>query len=741
MGDIMRYDILEDNTLVVTPYKDKFLKYILDNKILKNVKFISLDEFIKLVFFNYDEKTIYYVMKNYNIGYYSSLEYIKSLYFINKEIDNEKVIFLNELKNKLIKNNLLKKTKINYKNILIYGYNYIDSYFKKEFEKYDVKYIDYVYKNNEINTVYQLNNIYSEVLFVSEKIIDLINNNVDINNIKLLNLNEDYRKEIRKVFSLSNIPFEDIDIYLYELPIIKKYLENMDLSVFEVKDEIYEKLVNVLNKYVWTNLNDVKELIIEDLKKVPINKQYTNIVKEVNIDDINENDYVFLLNYHSISIPKIYKDIDYLSDDLKLKLGLDTTYIKNKNERIEIINKLKNISNLVISCNKNNHISNLFENIEIKNYDFKYNYSKKNNNYNLGIMLDNYYKYGDFNEKINDIYTDSYKKYNNQFTNINKDELLKYLNNYLLLSYTKLDSYYKCGFKYYINYILKIDKFEETFKIYLGNISHYILSKCFNDDFNFDLEFSNYLEDNKRDFSNKELFFINKLKKELLFIINEIKEQNKYISLNNSLYEKKIVIKNNNKDFEGIIDKLIYDDNNMAIIDYKTGIQDINLDYIKYGIGLQLPIYVYLSKNIFKDKNIAGFYLQHILNNEGVNNTLEDKKNSLKLQGYSNSNIDILKTLDNTYEDSKLIKSLKMTSKGFSSYSKLINNEEINDLYNLSKIKIDECFNHILNGEFIINPKVIDNKNISCNYCKYKDLCFKEEKDNIYLGGEEDELY
>ena len=730
----MNYNILKQDTLIITPFKHKFLSHIEKNKLLLNIKFMTLDEFIKLVFFDYDEKTIYYIMKNYNIGYYSSLEYIKSLYFINKNIDNEKVKFLLNLKEELIKNNLLKFNDIKYKNIVVYGYDYIDSYYKEELKKYNVEYIKYNYNNYEINTVYELNSIYDEVMFLSENIIELLNKGIDINNIKILNVNSEYEKQIRKVFYLNNIPLEDIKIYLYELPIIKEYLSNMDLSIFKDKDEIYIKLINILNKYSWIDdLTKVKELIIEDLKHTSINKLYENEVKFVNIDEIDEEDYVFLINYHT-NIPRIYTDSDYIDDKLKEKLGLDTSNIKNYNARIELINKLKNIRNLTISCNKEGYISNLLDNIEIKEYENKYSYSNKSNNYNLGIMLDEYYKFGVITKGLNKIYENNiYKSYNNEYKKVDSNDLRNYLGNKLLLSYTKLDSYYRCSFKYYVSYVLKLDKYEETFKIFLGNISHYILSKCFIDNFDFDYVFNKYIEDSNNNFSNKEKFFINKLKKELIFIIETIKEQNKNISLDKTLYEKKIVINNGNKTFEGIIDKLIYDDNNMAIIDYKTGNTTISLDDIEYGIGMQLPIYVYLSKNYFKDKNIAGFYLQHILNNNSINKDIVEKKNSLKLEGYSNSDISILEKLDSNYMDSNLIKGLKTTKTGFGAYSKVLSNEEIENLRKLSEDKINKCFDDVLNGNFDINPKIIDGQNVSCNFCKYKDLCFKTEKNNIYI--------
>ena len=64
----------------------------------------------------------------------------------------------------------------------------------------------------------------------------------------------------------------------------------------------------------------------------------------------------------------------------------------------------------------------------------------------------------------------------------------------------------------------------------------------------------------------------------------------------------------------------------------------------------------------------------------------------------------------------------------------------MDELTNIVEEKIEECINNILNGKFSINPKVINGKNISCEYCKFKDICFKEKKNEIVLGGEYNEV-
>ena len=49
------------------------------------------------------------------------------------------------------------------------------------------------------------------------------------------------------------------------------------------------------------------------------------------------------------------------------------------------------------------------------------------------------------------------------------------------------------------------------------------------------------------------------------------------------------------------------------------------------------------------------------------------------------------------------------------------------------KSKINEASDNILNGKFDINPKEIDNKNIGCDFCKYKDICYMTNSDIVTL--------
>lgn len=372
----------------------------------------------------------------------------------------------------------------------------------------------------------------------------------------------------------------------------------------------------------------------------------------------------------------------------------------------------------------------------------KYNYSNLSNKINLSKKLDNYVKYGEIDEDLNLLYSSyediDFMSFDNKFNGINKNNLPKFIKDKLILSYTSMDNYYSCSFKYYLKNILKLEEYEETFAAFIGSLFHYILSKCFFPDFNFDLEFNNYIKNKNLNF--KEKFYIKKLKEDLIFIINTIKKQYMHMNFDKALYEDEIFVnydKSVKVTFKGYIDKILYKECNdytyAVIIDYKTGNPDINLNNMIYGLNMQLPIYLYLTKNNKKLKNvkILGFYLQKILNKPKDE---EKRENSLKLQGYSIDNENLLEIVDDTYENSEIIESLKKKKDGtYSTYSKVISEDEIDKINSLTGKKIEEAIDDILNCKFDINPKKSDKKIYGCEYCKFKDICYRTNNDIVTL--------
>ena len=778
----MNYDVLENDSILIVPsqIKEKILTEMDKKSKLFNVKLMEINEFKRKYFFDYTTETIFYVMKHYNYDYEFSLDIINNLYFLSSEIyDHEKLKFLLNIKNELINNNLLIfdnvfKIALETKKIYVYGYDYINNFYKKMFSTLNVNYIDQnISKFN--HDIMEFDTIQDEVIFVANKICELIENKIELNKIKIINPSSDYNATIKRIFNLFNLPFYFNNNYLISTKISNNFFEILSNDIVEtleklketisLNDELeqteYNQIVKICNKYNWcSNFLDIKNNLIYEFSNTKIDiKKEANYIEFVSLENnfFYDDEYVFLIGFNQNTYPKTVKDDDFLNDEVKKFLSLETTTEINKINYNILVNKLYSIKNLFISYKLKSPFNSFYRsqiiddlNLNVvKNYNCNIHYSVLNDKLKLAITLDNYLKYGEESQDLELLYSNypsiNYKTYNNQYTKIDENLFRKYLNNKLSLSYSSINNFYKCSFRYYMENILNLQISSNEFSLFIGNLFHYILSIMYNGDFNFSDSFETYVNENYEFNTYKERFFINKLKKELEFIIDNIKEQDKFTSFDSHKFEQliKIDLSKDNYDitFKGIIDKISYKkeagNTLISIIDYKTGNPNLNLNNIIYGIDMQLCIYAYLSSKLklFANPLLVGIYLQKILNNEiNINKNkqyITMKQENLKLQGYSNSNESILKVFDNTYTDSKLIKGMKVSSKGFYAYSKVFDQAMLNSILNIVENNIDEARDKILNREFYINPKKIGVKNlIGCENCTYKELCFMTE-DNI----------
>ena len=778
-------NFIKDNSLIICTnnIKKDILLYLTKNKIMKNIKFMTLEEFVKSLTFSYDKKVISFLMEKYNLKYNVVKQILKNLYFVEeKKYNNKKLDELVKIK-KDIKEYIIKddnfKNFIKDKSIIILGYDFIDKYYLNLFEGLNFHIINKTGKNK--HEVLEFNTIFEEVSYVSNKIVELIDNKVPINKIKIVDLPNEYSFIIKTIFKMFNLNININNENIYSTNIVQDYLNLYDedknvqelLNKYDFKKEenlyVYNEIIDVLNDNLFiTNKEIKKEILINEFKKIKTySDNYSEQIEVKRINEINDDDYVFILGFNEGNFPVLVKDEDYLSDKEKNILGLNKSFEIINYKKENIINNIKSIKNLFISYKLKTpfdqyYPSNLIEDLKydiIKAKNNNYNYSNDFNKLIISKELDNFVKFGEKSEELELLYSNyknnEYMTYNNNFKGIDKNQFYNYINNELTLSYSSIDNYYKCKFKYYLNNILKLDKYEETFAIFVGNLFHYILSKCFEEKFDFEKEYNDYLSN--YELNNKDRFFVNKLKEDLLFIIETIKKQYSYSNFKEAKYENKFSI---NKDsnikvnFIGYIDKLLYheykDKTLLVIIDYKTGIQDINLTNSYYGLNMQLPIYLYLVKNNnIKNSEVIGFYLQKILT--GIpkidkKSIVEQKEDALKLQGYTIDEEDLIKEFDSTYDKSKVIKSLGKTQNGFNAYSKILSKRQMESLYNLVDKKIDEAKDKILNTDFEIDPKRVGFNNVSCKYCKYKDICFmnqnnvkilEEIKDLSFLGGDD----
>ena len=128
----------EDNIIIITPAKKELLKYISEHKMIKNIKFYTLEEIRNNLDYRYREDTLYYISNKYNIILENSKIIMDNLYYINvnDNYDNDKLNYLKEIKLDLIDNgyiifNKMFKNNFNNKKIYIYNYSNISKYYQK----------------------------------------------------------------------------------------------------------------------------------------------------------------------------------------------------------------------------------------------------------------------------------------------------------------------------------------------------------------------------------------------------------------------------------------------------------------------------------------------------------------------------------------------------------------------------------------------------------------------------------
>lgn len=753
----------------------------------QDVKIMTTSELKENLFFPITKKMLVNICEQ--TGYNMSLvkKIASFLYYIDTSAtyDDEKINQLKDIKAKL------ENEKIICKNILFYNFlknvNVSFRYFL--IEDADTKWLmskipEGVCVNNEsittleykqLHAIYEFNTLEEECIYLFNQFSLLIDKGVYPENIVLLNPTDESLFTLDRISKFYNIAIDlPIKTKIAHTLIAKEFIESLKnetvLDAFMcIKNKyaatpqgakICDKILNIINDYSeLEDYDNYKQYIIADLKEATVANN--KLDKAIRTDKLSsytykDGDYVFIMNANYGVINKIYKDDDYLSDKQKEKIGMPTSVVKNKDEIEFIKKKVQKLNSPFVTYHLNTPFNNAYPSFLnddldkkqiIKNPKFnnEKSYSQINDIYELIKkkelkQFDKYYNY------LNKYLNTYIEEYDPTFKGLDKDKIYQFYlkkDDGLQLSYTTINKFYQCPFRFYLDKILYLDEFESKFSTTIGNIFHDVLSKMYNDDFNLDEEFESACKNSNYEFKDKELFLLNKLKEELAFDILVIKNHyHEATLLKKQMFEKEIIIPFGKRDdlslsFEGKIDKTMYSDENdskcVSIIDYKTGKADINFDDIEHGVGMQLPSYLFLisKSHLFDDYKFAGFYLQPILADEltsKYNKTRDQlRKDYLKLNGYSNSDTSILSKFDNTYTKSEYIKGMAITKEGnFGQYAKTKSSQEMNALVNLVEEKINYALNEILNARFNIKPYInkSDEKE-GCKYCAYSDICYK----------------
>ena len=701
--------------------------YILKNK---DEKVLTKKEFINKYYYNYED-SILKIMNDYNKNYEVAKEMFKYLVFTNENnAKTEKLKNLLEIKNNLIENKSFKNYVKEQELIFV---NIPHSKLLNEIGCFNNK--EYLDKKN-FYTVHK--NITEEVIYVFEKISELINNGVLLNDIKII-YNDDYDNLIKRYAKFYSINMEE-EIELNGTKILQDFLNNLDetssfeksFNLIKNKSIFKDKILKLINRSISSyDFNIQKEIFKELAKNAKISIKYKEMLEKVDITYQGENKHIFILGFNDSYYPKIKKTKDYISEEEKNLLNIP-------NSSDEVIEQ-EEMFKMFISNNQNLYFSvTINNNYKLSRY-IKFNFEEKekeitNNIYSslahkleLSKKLDKYYKYLEKDKTLDKYYSSFNKEYN---TYSNKYNGSIKITDPISLSYTSMNTYIYNPFAYYVERILKVSPYKEKFYMKTGSFFH----KC--------LELEDYDEALKEfDFNNFENEYVDRVKDEILIDIDFIKE---YHKVNNFKDIKKEIdlVKNIGIDkFEGKLDKLIINKDTFIIFDYKKKIStaSITIDKLNYGFNLQLPIYIYLVKNLYPNLDFGGVYLNYLIldnykltdKDKVIPNYIDKKNESLKFYGFTTSEIDRIEKVDNDYLSQKYLKNLSFTkTEEISQKSKILSDIDIKNIVESVDIIIKKVIEEIKNGKFDITNKKLNNQilDTQSNYL-YKDISFATEED------------
>ena len=772
----------EEDIIIVS---NKYIKPILIQKFsnqMRKITFKSFDEVKDDIY-----TTIDYQMLFHNMKEDTNLEVLRiklaNSYFIQQD-SNEP--FLHELYLYHQNNHLiLDENHLSYyKSKKVYFVNYYgDDDLINQMLPF-LKHYERCFTTNSIDkelTIFHFENYDDEILEVVNHIAILLNKKVDPAKIVIHKVNKDYLNKLEEYLMIYKIDYivEGEDSF-FDVDIVKNFFHDLKSSeamrlnkvlkdyLIDKKDnKIFSKIGKVLEPLIMLDLT-INSITLDLIKDVFIHTIYqeevTNAIKIENVlNHIYDDDtHIFIMNFSHGEIAHIYKDDTYLNDKIRKNLKLLTSFDKTQIEEKKILDCIHSYESIHLSystyCSSKIYMpSNLIKELakkrivnicdasihiyHIVNEDMaKMRFFKAYALYRLYQKKTFDYLYG---------YTyfcaDLTKRYQSDF-----NATLDYLalpTLFMELSYTKLNDYFSCPFRFYLKYILNIEeKMEDNNSTFVGRMYHFVLEKVVAKRYidrrtkeevleNISVYICDFVKNQTYEIKDKLKFYLNKFSEELKLIVEIIMDFMDHSSFEVLGLEQKL-----EKQFDdytvvvGLIDKILKYQEYYLVIDYKTNPVHPNWYALDVGLDLQLPLYLYLIKANDPNAKIAGSYLQSVFRTSLLK--YEDKPLSkvmleqLKYVGYTLQDRDVILAIDtNALNGSGSLPKQIVSNKGFykNFLKKSFTQTQFDAIILYVEKLIFEANKKIRKGLFPILP-LTDEKNESvCRYCRLKDLCYRNE--------------
>lgn len=470
----------------------------------------------------------------------------------------------------------------------------------------------------------------------------------------------------------------------------------------------------------------------------------------------DSNSVLYLIGAHEGALIRYQNDRNYLSEPLKAKLGMMTTYDVNRQKERQLTDWLAGFKEVHLSyADKSDleayHVSPwvsvLSETLGFTTVEPDLNtqvYASVSDHLRCKTDYEDYQNYRFESTTLKALYPTfeaSLDAYDTQFKGLSSPTLEAVFPHGLNLSYTALNSFFECQFKYLCQHVLKFEPYESNVSMATGSLFHRLLEKELESPTLSDETVEEYLHELFIELSlsaaqmyalktqiayfKEVLATIKAQHTQTLFVLSEVEKRLEF-----PLQESPRVL------FKGVIDKWmtaqINDQTHAILVDYKSGSTTFDPILAYHGMQAQQLYYAYILERMDHTIETVGFYEQSLMPSkpfkEGTQTFEKQFQDLLRWQGYSVDDASVLSVIDPNYAQSSLIKSLSLTKdQTYAQHAKIFTKDAKKTAFQRIETLLKEATLAIQAGDFRINPwfESVDHS-IACTYCAYHDVCFKK---------------
>lgn len=358
--------------------------------------------------------------------------------------------------------------------------------------------------------------------------------------------------------------------------------------------------------------------------------------------------------------------------------------------------------------------------------------------------------------------------YNNKPTFLNRQLIKDLYGRNMLYSVSKLESYSRCEFAFFLQYGLGIRKREE-YKVesnHIGTILHGVAERFFATVKNEGRRMEELTDEERNRMveeltlqvakeENETIFESDYRKKHQLQVLIRIAKRSienlcrhiekgnmepiyfeKVFSPEDQLHYIKMALEDDIcMELKGIVDRVdikeMEDAVYFKVIDYKSGAKDIDYLSVYEGKQLQLAVYMSVIKELlerqYPGKKVipTGMYYYQFQDKiiDGTDEeTLEKKRiDNSKMTGLANSDETCRKLMDDMTGEVSPV-SYKQNGELAARNGSLVSMEELQQISEFVRNKMTEIGTEIIHGQIDMNPEKGEHAS-PCNYCDYKSIC------------------